>query len=296
MISRKTYTYKVVGDCEIKADVYGITSGALRPAIVYIHGGGLIIFNRRHIPPGQPDMYVNAGYRLISIDYRLAPETKLEAIIEDIRDAFRWVREKGPSLLKIDPNRISVIGHSGGGYLALMTGFSVNPRPKALVSIYGYGDIAGTWYSRPDLFYCKQPSVSKAEAYEAVGGTVISEPSGEQNKKRLRFYAYCRQHGLWPKEVTGHDPEMEPTAFDPFCPIRNVTSEYPPTLLIHGDMDTEVPYEQSVMMANKLAQVGIEHELITVFGGSHGFDFSGIKDPTAAKVLDRTLAFLQRHL
>src|SRR5438445_656402 len=81
------------------------------------------------------------------------------------------------------------------GYLTLMSGFRVEPRPAALVSFWGYGDIAGTWYSRPDAFYRQQPLVSKEEAYQAVGGTVLSESTGKNN--RGRFYLYCRQQGLW---------------------------------------------------------------------------------------------------
>ena len=69
------------------------------------------------------------------------------------------------------------------------------------------------------------PAVSKEEAYKAVGGPVISESLGKNN--RSRFYLYCRQQGLWPKEVAGIDPDKESKAFDPFCPIRNVTAEQP---------------------------------------------------------------------
>lgn len=67
----------------------------------------------------------------------------------------------------------------------------------------------------------------------------------------------------------GHDPDVGPRAFDPLCPVRNVTADHPPTLLIHGDHDTDVPYEQSVMMAAELARAGVEHEFITTRGGGH---------------------------
>lgn len=40
-------------------------------------------------------MVLDEGYALVSIDYRLAPETKLPALIEDIEDAFRWLRQEG---------------------------------------------------------------------------------------------------------------------------------------------------------------------------------------------------------
>ena len=119
--------------------------------------------------PFRPKSTLDAGYTIISIDYRLAPQAKLNDIIEDLVDAYRWVRIDGPKLFRIDPNRIAVVGHSAGGYLTLMAGFRLNPRPAALVSFYGYGDIAGDWYSRPDPFYSRQPAVPKEEAYQAVG-------------------------------------------------------------------------------------------------------------------------------
>ena len=106
-------------------------------------------------------------------------------IIEDLDEAYRWVRVDGPRLFRIDPNRIAVVGHSAGGYLALMAGFRLNPRPAALVSFYGYGDITAEWYSRPDPFYNRQPAVSKEEAYQAVGTRVISE---DQGGNRGRFF------------------------------------------------------------------------------------------------------------
>ena len=60
-------------------------------------------------------------------------------------------------------------GGSAGGYLTLMTGFYLKPRPRALVSYFGYGDITTPWYSEPDAFYRRQPLVSTEDAYGCVG-------------------------------------------------------------------------------------------------------------------------------
>jgi acetyl esterase/lipase len=294
-MNRQTYTFKAAGDCQIQADVYSPAVDGARPIIVWIHGGALIGGSREGIHPRQLEKYVEAGYVLVSIDYRLAPETKLPGIIEDLRDAFRWVREEGPGLYGADPKRLGVIGHSAGGYLTLMSGFCVKPRPQALVAFYGYGDIVGPWYSRPDPFYCQQPLVSKEEAYAAVGGPVISQPTGAGAQARGRFYLYCRQNGLWPREVVGHDPDAEPGAFAPFCPVRHVTPEYPPTLLLHGDADTDVPYEQSVMMADRLQRAGVEHELLSNDGGGHGFD-GRMEAPEVVGAFEHVLAFLKQHV
>ena len=291
-VVRSTYTYKTIGDLRIRADVYRKPGDAVLPAILWLHGGALISGNRRGLNALQAEKYLDAGYTIVSIDYRLAPQAKLPEILDDLADAYRWVRTDGPRLFRIDPNRVAVVGHSAGGYLTLMAGFRLEPRPAALVSFYGYGDIAGAWYSRPDPFYNRQPAVAKEDAYQAVGTRVISE---DQGGNRGRFYLYTRQRGLWPIEVAGHDPDKEPGAFDPLCPVRNVTRDYPPTLLLHGDKDTDVPFEQSVLMARELARHGVPHELITMAGRGHGFD-SGMSDPHVAATFDRVLAFLNTHL
>jgi acetyl esterase/lipase len=295
----QSYTYKIVRECEIQADVYRTPGSEIRPAILWLHGGALIFGDRSGLAPEQLERYLNAGYVVVAANYRLAPEVKIEAIMEDIRDAYCWLRVSGPDLFQIDPDRVAVIGHSAGGYLTLMTGFCVRPRPRALVSFYGYGDIAGHWYSRPDPFYSQEPAVPKDEAYGAVGGPVLTGTpfEGSPVEQRWRFYLYCRQQGLWPREVTGHDPDIEPEWFDPFCPVRNITPDYPPTILIHGAQDTDVPYQQSVLMSQELGRWEVEHEFITLPNRGHGFDAAGegLGDLTVAEVFDQMLAFLKKH-
>jgi acetyl esterase/lipase len=288
----RTLTYKTVGACAIKADVYGASSGAERPVAVWIHGGALIMGDRRGIDRALLAELLGAGLVVVSIDYRLAPETKLPAILDDVRDALAWVRAEGPRQFGTDPDRLVVLGGSAGGYLTQVCGYHVRPRPRALVSFWGYGDIAGAWYSRPDAFYLRQPLVSEDEARAAVGTEVIAEP-GARNE-RFRFYLYCRQNGLWPKEVAGHDPDAEPRAFDPLCPARNVTAEYPPTLLVHGTKDTDVPHEQSVLMDRELTRCGVPHELISLEGAGHGL--GGVDKAVVADVYRRVLRFIQDHI
>jgi acetyl esterase/lipase len=291
--SKTTYVYKNAGGHEIKLDVMRPPDERVRPVILYIHGGALIFGSRGGINAEQLRRYIRAGFAVVSIDYRLAPETKLPEILEDVRDAHRWVRANGRKLLRVDADRLAVVGHSAGGYLTLMTGILLEPRPKALVPYYGYGDIAGEWYSRPDPFYSSQPAVPEEEARAAVGTAPVSDPP--QSSPRMRFYLYCRQHGLWPKEVTGRDPDAEPRAFDPWCPVRNVTRQYPPTMLLHGDADTDVPYRQSVMMAEELKRHGVEYELITIPSGPHGFD-RAMDKPEISAIFDRAVQFISRRL
>ena len=300
--SKETFTYKKVGDLEIKADVYRPAGAGPHPAIVWIHGGALIFNSRATIPADENDLFLRAGYIVVSIDYRLAPETKLPAILEDVEDAYRWVREKGPGLFQCDPERLAVVGQSAGAYLALMSGTRLHPPPKVIVSFYGYGDIAGPWLSQPA--YLSQPRVTKEAALQAISRNEISEADVEP---RAEFYFYCRQNGLWPKEVAGFDPVTEREKLLAYSPDRLVKPGYPPTLLLHGDRDTDVPFQLSEQMAAALEHQHIEHSLYRMRGFYHLFDVYpdgppfegkgiGLQNPQAAAAFQAALLFIAKHI
>ena len=295
--SKQTYVWKIVDDHEIRADVYRVAGEGTRPAILWVHGGALIIGERSSLSTNELELYLESGYVVVSIDYRLAPESKLPAILEDLEDAYAWVREKGPMLYGIDPDRIAVVGHSAGAYLTLASGFRCEPRPRALVSFYGYGDLVGPWYSQPDPFYLKMAAVGFEEALGSIGDTVISNPQTQSpGAERFHFYLYCRQTGRWPTEVGGRDPATEPEWFTQYEPLRNVSSEYPPTMLLHGENDTDVPFEQSVLMADALKQNGVVHELVSNPEWGHGFDGAGFEDDAVREAFRVVLRFLDEHL
>ena len=288
----QTVVYKQAGGCDIKADLFGLSTSERKPIAVWIHGGALILGSRRLGPNARVlRSLLDKGFAVISIDYRLAPETKLPGIIEDVQDAFRWIVASADKF-RIEPNRLVVCGGSAGGYLTLMSGFSVDPRPAATVSYWGYGDIAGRWYSEPDPFYSQQPAVTREQALAAVGNSTISEPPS--NTDRGKFYLYCRQQGVWPKEVAGHDPKKDDRWFTRYCPLRNVTKRYPPTMLVHGTADTDVPYEQSKLMADRLRQAGVEHRLVTVPEGGHGI--GNIAAAEQDRVYGEAAEFLRKHV
>lgn len=290
----RTFTYKKVNGLQIKADVHRADDDVTRPVVVWIHGGALINGHRAGISKRVKTMMLEAGYAIVSIDYRLAPETKLPAIIEDLEDAFTWVHEKGPKLYNVDTSKIAVMGGSAGGYLTLTSGFRAKPRPAVLVSFWGYGDLIGDWYSKPSPHpRHHRIKLSKAEAFKQVSGPPISDSRDRKGNGGM-FYVYCRQHGTWPKEVSGWSAHKEAEKFVPYMPVRNVTKAYPPTMLIHGTNDTDVPYQQSVMMAEEFKKQGVEHELVSIPNGEHGL---GGGDP---KLIDQAyrsaLAFVNRYM
>ncbi len=275
---QETFTYKVVGETRIEADVYRADDEVARPVLVWIHGGALIFGSRRNPPVRLLDLSRVAGFVLVSIDYRLAPDVELPAIIEDLEDALTWVRDDGPTLFHADPGRIVVAGGSAGGYLTMASGIRIDPPPTALVTYWGYGALDNSWYSEPSEFYRSVGSlVSEEEAY------------GEGN-----LYLYLRQNGLWTNVVTGFDPHTERHELDPYTPVRNITSDYPPILMVHGTNDTDVPHSESAEMAEELASHNVPHELILVPDGGHGL--GGADPELITEAHNRAVAFVHRHL
>ena len=286
----QTRTYKTTPTLDLQLDIHEVDEPTTtpKPVIVWIHGGALIMGTRTRISPTHLNGYLNAGFAVISIDYRLAPETKLPAIVEDVEDAIDWIRTTGASEFNLDPARLAVIGHSAGGYLTLLTGHRIDPAPNALVAYYGYGNLVGDWYSQPDPFYSTEYDLfTKEQAHAAVGNGDQEVTDGSKDPRRRDFYLWCRQNGYWPEKVGGHNPITESDLFTPYSPEENVTKNYPPTLLIHGNNDTDVPYEQSVLMTSKLKAANIQHGFITIENGPHGFD----NNPESANTPQVIVAF-----
>src|SRR5262245_48080280 len=153
---KQTYTYKKADDIEIKADVYRSNDTKVEPVVVWIHGGALLMGGREDVPRNLSDLCRKEGLILVSIDYRLMPQLKIPAIVEDVRDALRWVDTKGPDLLFGDAGKTGVSGGSVGGERALMSGVGMEERPRAVVSYWGFGDLAGDWITKPSSDYRSQ--------------------------------------------------------------------------------------------------------------------------------------------
>lgn len=283
-VVEKSFVYKMVNGTPLNAYVYRLPGEAAQPVLIHFHPGALMMGKARLTIEGKGKSYksdlLEMGYTIVSVEYRLAPAAKLAEIVEDVKDAWRWLHENGPKLFGADLQRVGVMGTSAGGYLALMSGHCMKPRPQMVLSISGYGEILGDWYTKPAKFYCQKPMVREEQAF--------------RSKAEMELYVYCRQNGLWPKVVSGHDPATEPKWFEPYCPLRNVTKDFPPTMLVHGEKDDDVPYEQAVLMDKAMTARGVEHQFVSRPDGGHGvLLFAG---PAGKKITGQIIAFVEKHL
>ncbi|WP_284617854.1 alpha/beta hydrolase [Aquabacterium humicola] len=269
MNERRTHVYKTAQGLPIEADVLGAEPDRLKPCVLWIHGGGLIFGSRTISPrPSFARLLLQRGFVIVSIDHRLAPETKLSAIVDDVAEAWRWLHEAGPTHCGADPSRACAAGASAGAYLALLAGHRFTPRPRAIASFWGYGDITAPWEAEPSAHYRTAPLVERADALASLALTPVPTAEGAD---RSRFYLYCRQQGLWLPEVTGHAWPEQAAWFEPYCPLRNIDAGFPPTVLVHGRADTDVPASESDALANRFREQGVAHQLHALPGVGHGF-------------------------
>ena len=259
--TEETYTYKSTSGGDLLLDVHRDESAVPpTPAILFLHGGAFREGSRKECGHGY--IYTRRGYAVISIDYRLLPDVTLPSIIDDVRDALHWVRDRGPELAGIDPHRIGAVGRSAGGYLALMAGMFSSP-PNVLASYYGFGNITRFHH----------------ESWFKLGG----------------------YHPAWSAEgASGGRPKKlaDDGLLDRYSPAQLIKEGYPPTVLLHGTADTMIPCDESVQMADSLARAGVEHRLITVPDAGHGFDgFIGPGELSFKKqAIEDKLDFLDAHL
>ena len=131
-----------------------------------------------------------------------------------------------------------------------------------------------------------------------VGESIVSTSTREDSMRlylgRGMFYLYCRQQGIWPSEVCGHNAN-DREWFKQYEPQRNVSPEYPPTMLIHGDADTDVPIEQAELMQRELARHGVTHEFVRRPEWDHAFIYRP-NDPSVSDAIDQVMTFLATHV
>jgi acetyl esterase/lipase len=279
---KKTYAYKEVAGQEILADVFLPDTNEARAVVLYIHGGGFM-FGSRIGRPEKPllDKLIKANYSVVSIDYRIAPETKLEEIVKDVTDACIWIRRQGPSLFNAEPNRLVVIGGSAGAFLATACGYTVKPQPQAVVAISGFADFEFAKQST-DRSILKQNNL-----YGSVGKKVLTQ--GGEDRYKLCFF--LMDNGLWPWEVLGFEPKSNQERVNALLPINHINSDYPATLIIHSKTDSLVPLSQAEKLSRMLTAQKIESELFVVPQGHSSEIIRNDPDATA-----KIITFLDRQL
>jgi acetyl esterase len=184
--------------------------------------------------------------RVLSVDYRLAPEAKFPAAVDDGLAAFAWAREHA-SELGADPDRIAVGGDSAGGNLSAVVAQLADPRPALAVLIYPACDFS-----------------TKRRSYELFGeGFLLTE-------RNMDWY---REHYL-PDEDAARDPHASPL-------LAEDLGGMPRTHLAIAGFDPL--RDEGLAYGRRLEEAGVEVDLAVHEGLLHGFaNMTGVSRTSTA--------------
>lgn len=241
-------------------DVVRPSSAGPHPGVVLIHGGGFSGGNRTSMIP-MATMLARRGYVAAAVSYKLTPRFQFPAPVYDVKAAVRYLRANAAKFT-LDPERIGTIGVSAGGTLALFLGVT-----RGIPRFEGPPDYAGVSSS----VNCVVNLYGRSDLTTAYGG---SRNAGD----------------ALPPLVGGELPYARRSHLEA-SPLWWVSPASAPVLSIHGTLDLNVPYSQSLALRDRLAGAGVEAELETLTGAGHGFKGSD------AERADRVMvAYLDRHL
>lgn len=131
------------GAPQVKVRIYSPPAlAATTPGLVYFHGGGFVIGSLDSEHGNCLALCRNLGIVLVSVDYRLAPETPFPGGLEDCYAALQWAQQNSAALM-LDPTRLGVFGQSAGGGLAAATALLARDRngPKICFQYLGIPEL-----------------------------------------------------------------------------------------------------------------------------------------------------------
>jgi acetyl esterase/lipase len=263
----KTLVYATADGQALAVDVYrpGPAAAAKAPAVIVVHGGGWSADDKGDASLASERLAIQ-GFAVFDIQYRTSPQPNWKTATGDVKCAIGWVkRHAAEAGVTIDPARVTLLGRSAGGHLALLAAYTPDDpalppscdagdtRVESVISFYGPTDLA--WgYDHPG-----NPRVFDMRG--RVGNFMGGTPAGAPERYRL----------------------MSPTA--------RATRGAPRTLLLHGGHDQFVPAAHAELLAARLRELGVPHEVLIVPYAQHAFDFisGGLSGQLAEDAISRFL-------
>ena len=266
-------TYHRAGGRDLTLDVYRPRGAAApNPTLLYIHGGGWTNGSKEasalnFLP------YLQMGWSVVNVSYRLADAAHAPAAVEDCRCALRWVYRNAEQF-NFDVDRIVMTGHSAGGHLSLTTGML---PASAGLDRQCPGDRRRTWTTG---------ATSTAELKVAA----IINWYGITDVLDL-LERGPGTSGNFTEAWLGSRTDREEVARR-VSPTNYVNGDTPPVLTVHGDADSITPYDHATRLHELLDAAGVPNELVTIEGGGHG----GFSAAENQRIYAAIRAFLGAHV
>lgn len=234
-------------------------SKALRPVIVLVPGGGFITCRIDDKYTEVQRYLMERGYAVAIIEYHIIGQGRYMDAAQDVRDAIGWVKEHAAEY-GLDKERISLVGNSGGGYVAALAACQDSDDIRCVVNFYGLCDLLN----------------NKADYEEAA----IEAHHRPESSDSQFVNGVLSGKGLTdaPEEAKKADP------------ITYIDGDEPSFLHMHGDQDLLVSPSQSLHLHDALTAAGVPSTRYAVKGAGHG-------DPAfrTKKALDIVVEFLDKY-
>lgn len=231
------------GNPAVSIEVIGAdASRKPRPAVLHIHGGGMIIGRARNMTSFCQSLATEFDCVVINVDYRLSPETTFPGPVLDNYAGLEWLHAHAAEL-GVDPARIAIMGESAGGGLAALVGLmardrGVVPVCQAILLYPMLDDRTGSSRKVPPHI---APVGWSAEANRYGWSAFLGKPAGSKNVPA----------------------DAAPARFAD-------VAGFPPTFIGAGGLDLFV--DENVTFGRRLLEAGVPTHICVVPGAFHGFD------------------------
>lgn len=200
---------------------------------------------------------VRDGFAVASIDYRPSDVARFPAQLDDCRQAIAAL-QRDAELWGIDPERICVFGRAAGGHLAAMVAFAPPPAE---------GRAAG------------EPANASVAAVGAIGAPFHLAALGSGHQRGTSAAS---------RLVGGPLAEFREAARRA-SPLEHVSADAPPTLILHGARDANVPAEQAVELDRALKAAGADSTLVMLDDDGAALDPRSVWGRAIREFLDRVI-------
>lgn len=249
-------------------------------AFIYLHGSAWYLLDKDVGTRPFFNHLAAQGHLIMDVAYRLAPETDMMGMVNDVKRAIVWLKENA-NTYGVNPNCIVIGGGSAGAHLALMAAYTANNvqfTPKELegkdsnvcgvVSLYGPTDLMAMYYHTNQQITTRSIPGEPKKAVPQMPKRIV----------KIMGKAYHRFHfenfenaGTFVALFGGH-PDECPEQYAVFSPITHVHANCPLTMLLHGEHDVMAPVNTTRILHTRL----VEEKVLTVLHilpqTDHAFD------------------------
>lgn len=259
--SCKTFVYKKLKNRKLKLDLWLPGNNKKYPLVFFCHGGGWISgFRNQPNNVSWCKYLASKNFAVVSIDYRYGYKNSMEDILSDYSDALKYVKENHHKL-SIDKDNIILMGLSAGAHMSLL-------------------------YS---TYFTKMNNKSRMEGIKAVVAyyppTDLKDIFVSDNKSIFSKFAT--------RQTIKANPQEKDEIYSYYSPLSWVSENMIPCLLVHGKLDTVVPFNSTIKFVQKLKECGVKHLLLVHKKGNHSFDTT-LNDISTVNILERTTRFIRR--